>query len=188
MDSHQMVKDLKAGKKVAFDQLYEEYHLQLYRTAYLILGNAHDAEDVLQETFVSAYTNIGQLKDEKKLKPWLYSILKHQAYEKGKKRNREWPDENVLVKIDISHGGDDSEDQFALQDEIQRSLMKLKPGLREVLILFYYNELTIKEIAQVCGIFQGTVKSRLYRGRRELKKELEKFDMEKISFGKEEKI
>lgn len=71
MDDIQMVEAIKAGDKEAFNRLYEEYSLRLYRTAYLILGNSYDAEDVLQDTFVSAYRNMSDLKDYTKLKTWL---------------------------------------------------------------------------------------------------------------------
>lgn len=174
MDNHQLVKAMLAGDKKAFDQMYQEYHLILYRTAYLILGNSYDAEDVLQETFVTAYTSIGSLKDPSKLKTWLFSILKHAAYKQGKKRNREWPDEYINEKINEYIREEGQEESFLQRDQIQEALRTLPPKQREVIVLYYYNDLSIEEIAQVCKTFQGTVKSRLYKARKELKKELEK--------------
>lgn len=185
MNSLQIVKAMKAGDRTGFDQLYQEYHLNLYRTAYLLLGNPHDAEDVLQETFVSAYLNIGNLKDEEKLKSWLFSILKHTAYRQGKKRNKEWPDQHILLKVDSLDKEENGEENFALKNEIKECLMNLKPKFREVIVLYYYNDFTIEEIAQICGSFQGTIKSRLHKARKELKKELEKADMEYMSYERE---
>lgn len=186
MDDIQMVEAIKAGDKEAFNQLYEEYSLRLYRTAYLIVGNSYDAEDVLQDTFVSAYKNISDLKDHTKLKTWLYAILKNRAYKKYNKNQREFPEQDILEKIEVKGTENIKEDRFALKDEIQICLMKLKPKLREVIVLYYYNDFTIAEIAQICGSFQGTVKSRLYKARKDLKRELEKLNSDVVLPNREE--
>lgn len=164
-------KKLKTGDKDSFDLLYQEYYLVLYRTALLILGNREDAEDVLQDTFVSIYKKAKTLSDFEKLKPWIFSILKNTSYTRYKKRKREFPDEFVLDKAEESptYLG---EDDFAEKSEIQDALMTLKEKEREVLVLYYYNDFSIEEIASICKTFQGTVKSRLYRARKNLKKEL----------------
>lgn len=170
MDDLQLVKALQAGDKEAFDQIYDKYHLILYRSAYLILGNPYDAEDVLQETFVSAYKNIGSLREGTKLKTWLFSILKNAAYRQGKKNKRERPDEFIVEKIDQFSREEGKEETLAQRDQIHQALQKLSPKHREALVLYYYNDLTIQEMAQVCGTFQGTIKSRLHKARKELKK------------------
>lgn len=175
MDNHEIVEGIKAGDKNSFDTLYNEYYLILYRTAYLILGHKHDAEDVLQETFVTIYTKIDTLKDETKLKSWIFSILKNSCYKKYKNKKREFPDEHILFKVDTKTY-ENSEDNFLLKSEIHECLMKLKPKHREVLVLYYFDDLTIKEMATVCNTFQGTIKSRLNKARKELKKELKKVD------------
>lgn len=162
---------LKIGDKDSFDLLYQDYYLVLYRTALLILGNKEDAEDVLQDTFVSIYKNAKTLSDFEKLSPWIFSILKNTSYTRYKKRKREFPDEFVLDKSENSptYLG---EDDFTEKSEIQDALMTLKEKEREVLVLYYYNDFSIEEIASICKTFQGTVKSRLYRARKNLKKEL----------------
>lgn len=164
-------KKLKTGDKDSFDLLYQDYYLVLYRTALLILGNREDAEDVLQDTFVSIYKKAKTLSDFEKLKPWIFSILKNTSYTRYKKRKREFPDEFVLDKAEESptYLG---EDDFAEKSEIQDALMTLKEKEREVLVLYYYNDFSIEEIASICKTFQGTVKSRLFRARKNLKKEL----------------
>lgn len=162
---------LKTGDRDSFDLLYQEYYLVLYRTALLILGKKEDAEDVLQDTFVSIYNNVKSLSDFEKLRPWIFSILKNTSYTRYKKRKREFPDEFVLDKAEESptYLG---EDELAERSEIEDALMNLKEKEREVLVLYYYNDFSIEEIASICKTFQGTVKSRLYRARKNLKKEL----------------
>ena len=162
---------LKVGDKDSFDLLYQEYYLVLYRTALLISGKKEDAEDVLQDTFVSIYNNIKTLSGFEKLRPWIFSILKNASYTRYTKSKREFPDEFILDKAEESptYLG---EDDFAEKSEIQDALKNLKEKEREVLVLYYYNDFTIEEIASICKTFQGTVKSRLYRARKNLKKEL----------------
>ena len=169
-------KKLKKGDKDSFDLLYEEYYLILYRTALLILGNKEEAEDVLQDSFISIYKNINNLKEFNKLRPWIFSILKNSCYTRYKNRKREFPDEFILEKADsklISSGEDES------------ALLKLNPKEREVLVLFYYDDFSIEEIAKILKTFQGTVKSRLFRARKNLKKEIMKIDQD---FGEKESI
>lgn len=166
-----IIEGIKAGDMSSFDELYKKYHLMLFRTAYLILGNSYDAEDVTQDAFVSIYVNIKSLKDPDKLKPWMFSILKNSAYKKFKDKKREFPDDEISLKADKETYT--IEDEFAVKSEIREALMTLSQKHREVIVLFYYNDLSIKEIASALGVFEGTVKSRLFKARRVLKKELE---------------
>lgn len=171
MDGSKIIEGIKAGDKNSFDELYDKYYLMLFRTAYLILGNSYDAEDVTQDAFVSIYVNIKSLKDPDKLKPWMFSILKNSAYKKYKNKKRELPDEEIQLKVDKETYT--IEEEFVVKSEIQDALMSLNKKQREVIVLFYYNDLTIKEIASALGVFEGTVKSRLFKARKVLKKELE---------------
>lgn len=166
---------LKTGDKDSFDLLYQDHYLILYRTALLILGNKEDAEDALQESFIAIYKNIASLSDFNKLKPWIFSILKNSCYTRYRKRKREFPDEFVLEKAD-SNSISKGEDDFLLSNEVEAALLNLKEKEREVLVLFYYNDFSIEEIAKICNSFTGTIKSRLYRARKNLKKELIKVD------------
>ena len=175
---------MKEGKPEAFDRLYAEYHLPLYRTALLILGNREDAEDVLQETFVTAYLHIRDLRSENGLKSWLFQILTHIAYRAGKKKSREIPVElgslgkdNMESRLLLA-GSDAVVQPVDSAEEIQgrifrNALLRLDPMHREVLVLYYYDELSVKEIAKICRCLEGTVKSRLYNARKKLMKALE---------------
>lgn len=170
---------LKSGDRDSFDLLYSDYYLVLYRTALLILGSKEYAEDILQDTFVSIYKNIENVSDYDKLRAWIFSILKNSCYTRYKKRKREFPDEFILDKTDnlITYLG---EDEIAEKSEIQEALLKLNAKEREVLVLFYYNDFSIEEIASICKTFKGTVKSRLYRARKNLKKELTQVEKDYI--------
>lgn len=77
------------------------------------------------------------------------------------------------------------EDEFVLNNEVESALLKLNPKEREVLVLFYYDDFSIEEIAKILKTFTGTVKSRLFRARKNLKKEIMKVDQD---FGEKESI
>ncbi len=184
--------ELKEGKPEAFDRLYEEFHLPLYRTALLILGNREDAEDVLQETFVTAYLHVRELRSAGSLKAWLFRILTREAYRTGRRTRREVPVEPEDIggrtgksfpdveggavqnapDTAVEQAGVDSEER--LRGQLFRdALSRLDPTHREVLVLYYYDELSTREIAAVCRCLEGTVKSRLYTARKRLQRILE---------------
>ncbi len=133
---------LKVGDKDSFDLLYQEYYLVLYRTALLILGRKEDAEDVLQDTFVSIYKNAKSLSDFEKLRPWVFSILKNTSYTRYKKRKRELPDEFILDKAEenpIYLGEDDIAEKSEIQDALMNSKGKGKRSPSPLLLQRLYH-------------------------------------------------
>lgn len=174
MEEIELVKLLKQGDKIAFDQLYERYKDILMRMAYLICGNLADSEDVVQESFIKCYQCIHQLKQEERFKSWLFQILTRTAWKYCKKRAKEIVDEDKVVeKVDDKEL---SSLDIVLDKERDKKLMELINGLsikhRTTLVLYYYNELSTKEIAKILGCLEGTVKSRLFTARKLLKKSI----------------
>lgn len=180
MDDEILVQQLKKGSHEAFDLLYEKYKNLVIRTAYLITGNKPDSEDVAQETFVKVYLHITELKNDAGLKPWMMQILVRTAYRIGKKRSREVPDDEIdrlsenqamLSQAMLSPLG-----QMIKREEaemISRAVTALPIKQRTVVVLYYYNDLSVSEIAGLLGCREGTVKSRLHTARKFLKGKLE---------------
>ena len=75
MDERTLIRQMKSGDRASFDQIYEKYHVPLFRSAYLICGNREDAEDVLQDTFVTCWLCIGQLRKEESFRYWIFRIM-----------------------------------------------------------------------------------------------------------------
>lgn len=175
MDETKLVQRLKAGDRQAFDALYEKYKNILLRMAYLVSGSVDDAEDIAQETFVKCYLHIGSLKKNTGFQPWLFQILYRTAYAYIKKSKREIPDDEIGRQADATDGVT-SLDRI-LQSETQRAISAAVHALsfkhRAVVVLFYYNEMPVKEIAKVLGTTEGTVKSRLFVARRKLGENLQ---------------
>ncbi len=187
MEEIKLVQQLKRRDKNAFDALYETYKDILLRMAYLVSGNREDAEDIVQETFVKCYLHIGELKKEEGFRPWLFQILYRTAYRHVKKRGREIPGEDIGMQAMAT-------DEVTSLDQIVKSetekiiidaVRQLDMKHRAVIVMYYYNELSAKEIAKVLGCSQGTVKSRLHNGRKKLKGLLEVEEEGGRTYGKQ---
>lgn len=174
MEETELAVRLKDGDKYAFDLLYEKYKNVLFRMAYLVSGNREDAEDIVQEAFVKCYLHISELKKPEGFRPWLYQIMYRTAYRQCKKNRREITDKDAGSREDVTDGIT-SLDRI-VKSETQRQVKQAVDALdfkhRAVVVLYYYNEMTAKEIAGVLACTEGTVKSRLFYARKKLKAEL----------------
>ncbi len=178
-----LVENMINGSEAAFDELYRSYSGKLYRMAYFITGNQSDSEDILQETFVKCYLYKSKLKQAERFEPWMYQILVRTAWrlERKKKGRAEISFEGILEneedKKSAEHIREDKQTDGPLESvleaetakEIQAALSHLDMKYRTVVLLYYYNELSTREIAKITGAMEGTVKSRLHKARKLLK-------------------
>lgn len=170
MEDTELVKRMISGDRDAFDGLMEQYQPQALRAAYLISGSHADSEDIVQETFIACYLNRRQIKNPEAFRGWFYKTLSRNAWRICRKKKKEQPVEEVYPEYAAAPGellGD------LLQKEEERGLYEAVKALpvkqRTVIVLYYYNQMTIKEIAKACGCLEGTVKSRLFNGKARLK-------------------
>ena len=174
MTDREIVIRLQDGDRTAFDELYERYSGPLFRSAWMLLGNREDAEDVLQETFVTCYFHISELERPESLKYWLFRIMRRSSCRFGKKHSTEIPSENITLLRDAARIGEESLERNALSSERTCELLSvLSQKQREVAVLYYLEEMTVPEIAEVLECFEGTVKSRLFSARKKLKQFLD---------------
>ncbi len=158
--------------------IYQEYilpHFQImFNSAWRLSGNREDAEDLVQETFFYAIKNFSQLRDRNKCKYWLFAILKNlflKEIEKGKKR--------LEMEFDLFsnhlHDINNIENEL-IKDETKKNIRalidKMDDRLKRPILMFYYERLSYKEVAESLNIPIGTVMSRIARGKVFLKKEL----------------
>lgn len=151
-----------------FDQWTSAHVAVLYRVAYRLLGDAHDAEDVLQETFRSAWTSRHLYEPSRSERAWLLGILKRRAADHWR-RNGRGPtalgDESARLVAPV--GPEPLADELSAR--MQRALATLPVELRETLLLVVVGELTHQEAADLQGIPLGTVLSRVSRARARLR-------------------
>ena len=176
----ELVRLFQQGQESAFEELFQRYKQAAMRSAFLLTGNHFDAENVLQEAFIKCYQKLAGLREPERFKAWFWRILTRTAWAYCKKRDRETP--TAALWEEYSAGLPDegqgnsalehltaSEEQQMLRAAIKRLPLKQKT----VIVLYYYEELSVQEIAQATGTLCGTVKSRLFTARRNLAQLLE---------------
>lgn len=150
--------------KEQFSQLVMKYNESLFFTAKSILRNDTDAEDAVCNAVMKAFENFSQLREIKYFKTWITRIVINEAYMICRKNKNTDSLEDITDEPSYSEQRDDTWELVnSLDDEF-----------RTVLIMFYYNDMPINEIAEHLNIATGTVKSRLSRGRKMLRKIIEK--------------
>ena len=165
-----IVQQAIAGDKEAFEQLLILEEEKLFYTALSYVGKKEDALDAIQEAACKAYLSVGQLKQPEFFSTWLFRILIHECYrllKKGQKMipyeerellNRLQQEENVVVNpIDLSG-----------------AIKQLNHSQQMAIILFYYYDLPMKDISEVMEKPVSTIKTYLHRGKKQLKRELER--------------
>ncbi len=153
-----------SSNKDWFSENIRKYKNDLYALAFSILRNNEDVNDAVQETLYKAYDKLDTLKDPDKFKPWIMRILANSSYEilRGRKKTVSIDEyENTLE----STSGIYSTTNAVLWDAVQ----SLDAKYRTVVVLFYYNDLPIKEIAKILELKPATVRKRLSRAREQLR-------------------
>jgi RNA polymerase sigma-70 factor (ECF subfamily) len=157
------------GDQDVFSVLVERYKDAVQNLAYRMLGNTTEAEDVTQETFVRAYTQLSTYKSVHKFSTWLLSIASHLSIDQLRRRRfLALPLEDVPFLewiVDVGVGPEQSALQGEQQDEIQKYLQLLPSKYRAVIVLRYWHDFSYEEIAQVLNLTQPLVKARLHRAR-----------------------
>lgn len=180
MSDEQAASRVQAGEADLFGVLVERYEKKLLRYGRKFLSTKEDIEDIVQEVFISAYQNMQSFDTEARFSPWIYRIA-HNAFVNGLEKKGRRP---LLVDFDtfISHPVyDDPVPRERELQEIKQSMEKgldqLQPKYREVLILYYLEELPYKDIADILQVPSGTVGVRLKRAKESLKKVYEKINI-----------
>ena len=159
----------RRGDQAAFSRLVGVYQRPVYNLCYRVLGNAPEAEDAAQETFVRMYTKLHTYQPERKLSSWVLSIASHYCIDCLRRRRGQWVslDEEPIATMLPSHnrGPEESALRQESRDEVQRLVDTLPPAYRVPLILRYWYDLSYVEIAEAMGLTLQAVKSRLHRAR-----------------------
>lgn len=178
---------LRSGDRVEFARLLDVYSGPIYRLAIRILGNSQDAEDVLQDTFIKAFRAIGDFEGKSTLSTWLFRIATNEALMLVRKRK---PDLMKLVEIDQDDENEQSapmqltdwcclpESELASVEArkyLDEAVNRLSPALRFVFLLRDVEGLSIRETAEMLGITEVNVKTRLLRARMRLREALSNY-------------
>ena len=185
----QFLERLRAGDSLAFNRLVEERHGDIYALLYRLTEDPEEARDLTQETFLQAFRHLASFRGDADLRTWLYRIAVNQARNRWRWWKRRRRDRTVSLDAPVSDNqetplsaglaGDEGRDpgRQALARERERALhaalKSLSRPYREVIVLRDIEGLSYEEVAATLDMNVGTVKSRLNRGRTELRRRLE---------------
>ena len=185
----QFLEKLRAGDGMAFNRLVEERHGDIYALLYRLTEDPEEARDLTQETFLQAFRHLANFRGDADLRTWLYRIAVNQARNRWRWWKRRRRDRTVSLDAPVSDGQDtplsaglagdeglDPERQALARERelaLHTALKSLSRPYREVIVLRDIEGLSYEEVAVSLDLNVGTVKSRLSRGRNELRRRLE---------------
>lgn len=162
-------------EKEIFTQKVLEANLTMYRIAKSMMINETDCEDVVQNAILKSYQKLDTLKQEEFFKTWLIRILINECYKFKRSDKQDMSYEEYLDSEPIHMTSEKADYQ-----EIYTAIKGLKPAIRIVICLYYLEEYSVQEIKEILKIPSGTVKSRLSKGRKELKLALEQQQEDRV--------
>jgi RNA polymerase sigma-70 factor (ECF subfamily) len=169
-----LILQLQAGELEALGMLYDRHKQLVFRTALGITGDADAAADLLQDVFLRLYRFIRRFDPHRPIEPWLYRMTANLAYTWVRRHRWLRPLEDVVEWLAGDHRG--SPAYIAELDEenqlVQQAISTLPIAQRIVVVLYYIDDLSLQEIAEILEVPEGTVKSRLHYGRQALKSRL----------------
>lgn len=186
-----VIEELQSGDRTAYADLLDAQAPKIYRLALRMLGNHQEAEDVLQETFLNAFRSIDSFEGRADIGTWLYRIATNQALMRLRKNvpptisiEEPYPSEDHETSpLQLEDWCCLPEEEFASEEavqEIENAIHSLSPALRAAFVLRDLHELSTRETAEVLGISESAVKTRLLRARLNLRDELSTYFGERL--------
>ncbi len=181
ISDQELIKEFHQGNEEAFTVLIERYQHKVYNSTFRMLGDHDDALDMAQETFIRVYKSLSNFKGNSSFSTWLFRITTNICRDELRKRQRK------LTTYSLSENEDKKKNLKSVEEknnperlsmtkelntEIQKKIDLLNPKQKAVFVLKEFQDLSYQEIADILEISMGTVKSRLSRARRSLRKDL----------------
>ena len=175
-DESTLVVQAQHGSEEAFTQLVEAYQTHVYNLCYRMLGEAESAEDASQETFLRAFQHLHRYDHGRPFATWLLSIAAHYCIDRLRRRKFLWLslEEDALDEAFASDALEPDDEVLRNENaqEIAILLERLSPAYRLVVVLKYWHEQSVEEIARTTGDSAGAVKVKLHRARQALAREM----------------
>jgi RNA polymerase sigma factor (sigma-70 family) len=159
-----LIERCRKGETAAFRELYDLYCRGMFSVCVRLLNNKEEAEDVLQEAFISAFKNIGQYSFNASFGSWLKKIVVNKSLDVLNKRKFNFVS---IDDVDVSDDQPEEEENYTI-DEIRQAVQALPDGYRVILTLFLFEGYSHKAIAGQLNISEGTSKSQYHRARKKL--------------------
>jgi RNA polymerase sigma-70 factor (ECF subfamily) len=171
----QIITEAQKGSVMAFETILFRYEKPIYAYAYRLVGHRQDAEDVTQQTFIKFYKNLYRVDPTGDVNSWLYKIATNTAYDWLRKKNRS--SELYILEESMAKGWEPASDtdldrdleKLELKEDMALAISKIQPKYRSVIILYYYQDFSYHEIAEILSVPLNTVRTYLYRAKLSLK-------------------
>ncbi len=166
----ELIRHTLGGDRSAFGSLVLKYQTSAFNLAYRMMGNRQDAEDMAQEAFLAAYCHLDSYDGRRPFKTWLLSIVHHRCVDGLRRRKQDSP-------LGEQQGRTPDVEERVVTNEqariVQEALQLLPPADRAAVTLRYWEGMSYREMAEVLGVTEGSVRNRLYRARRFLAEHLD---------------
>lgn len=164
-----LIARIAAGDRLAMQVLFARHHVRVYRFVLRLLRDQSAAEDVIGEVFLDVWRQANRFEGRSAVSTWLIAIARFKALSMLRKRREDGLDDEMAESIE--EPSDDPERAETKRDKgekLRQCLAALSPEHREVIDLVYYHEKTVEEVAQIVGIPENTVKTRMFYARKKL--------------------
>ncbi len=174
MQEDQLIIEVQNGSQTAYRLLIKKYEKLVFHVACRIIDNQEDLEDICQEVFIKVYKNIQKFKGDSKLSTWIATIAYHTSVNHLKRRkNNTYSMDNetssVMIKISDSHNIENIIDKKERNEVLKSAIANLPDKYKTILSLYHVEEFSYKEIEDITGLPEGTVKNYIFRARKLLK-------------------
>ena len=186
-DENILIEKTLKGDVNSFESIVKDYHMMVYTLAYRVLKNREEAEELAQDVFLKVYQSLAKFNRKSKLSTWIYRITYNASINKYKSQKRKIDaiELDNSIEFNISNSSDTLHDISFKEKRkvINNSILKLPEMEKIIVTLYYFEELPIKEVAEIVGITPQNVKIKLHRSRKKLYDELkDKVGQEKINY------
>jgi RNA polymerase sigma-70 factor (ECF subfamily) len=164
-----LISRIAAGDRLAMQVLYARHHVRVYRFILRLVGNATTAEDLISDVFLDVWRQAGKFEARSAASTWLIAIARFKALSVLRRKPEEELDEETAEAIEDL--ADDPETTVQKKDKgeiLRKCLSALSPDHREIIDLVYYHEKSVEEVAEMVGIPEATVKTRMFYARKKL--------------------
>jgi RNA polymerase sigma-70 factor, ECF subfamily len=173
-ETKHLVVELQGGSLEALGGLFDRFNPLVFRTALGVTGDYEAAADLLQEVFLRLFRFANRIDPDRPLEPWLYRMTANLSYTWVKRRNWIQPIEDIAdwLSAEIASQPSAVAEEREAWDLVETAISNLPVQQRIVIVLYYINECTLQEIAEILRIPSGTVKSRLHYARQTLRQQM----------------
>lgn len=183
VEPSRLISQCLIGDEYAIEALVRQHEPGVFRLALSIVGDVAEANEIMQETFISALKALPTYREEKSFKAWLYTITLNQSRSHLRKRKSRERLGNILksilrVETQKQILPEDAIIQNEREAALWNSLNQLDEKFRTIVVLRYFHELSIREISEILSVNEGTIHSRLYSAREKLREALERIARE----------